>query len=158
MQSGYPPRALVPHLSGDEVRNPAPALPLDDPQCQVQAARHLAGGQQVRVVVPAAARHEHEVGVGVGEGRVLTSAGVAAGIDLCLHIVRRDHGSELANRVARWMVVAPHRSGGQAVEEATTRCGFGTPVSLREHFRRATQTRPMAYRRAFRGKPAEERS
>ncbi len=50
----------------------------------------------------------------VDEGRVLTSAGVAAGIDLCLHIVRRDHGAEVAGAVARRMVVAPHRPGGQA--------------------------------------------
>lgn len=50
----------------------------------------------------------------VDEGAVLTSAGVAAGIDLCLHIVREDHGSEAANRVARRMVVAPVREGGQA--------------------------------------------
>ena len=45
---------------------------------------------------------------------LLTSAGTAAGIDLCLHIVRRDHGAEVANRVARRMVVAAHRDGGQA--------------------------------------------
>src|SRR3954452_14552346 len=50
----------------------------------------------------------------VDEGDVLTSAGVAAGIDLCLHLVRRDHGAEVAARVARRMVVAPHRDGGQA--------------------------------------------
>jgi AraC family transcriptional activator FtrA len=50
----------------------------------------------------------------VDEGRVLTSAGTAAGIDLCLHIVRSDHGTEIANRLARRMVVAAHREGGQA--------------------------------------------
>ena len=50
----------------------------------------------------------------VDEGRVLTSAGVAAGIDLCLHILRLDHGVEAAAGVARRMVVAPHRDGGQA--------------------------------------------
>ena len=50
----------------------------------------------------------------VDAGRVLTSAGVAAGIDLCLHIVRLDHGAAVANAVARRMVVPPHRSGGQA--------------------------------------------
>ena len=47
-------------------------------------------------------------------GRVLTSAGTAAGIDLCLHVVRMDHGAAVANRVARRMVVAAHRDGGQA--------------------------------------------
>lgn len=50
----------------------------------------------------------------VDEGRVLTSAGTAAGIDLCLHVVRLDHGAEVANAVARRMVVPPHRDGGQA--------------------------------------------
>lgn len=45
---------------------------------------------------------------------VITSAGTAAGIDACLHIVRNDHGAEIANRVARRMVVAFHRAGGQA--------------------------------------------
>lgn len=50
----------------------------------------------------------------VDEGRVLTSAGSAAGIDLCLHIVRRDFGAETANVVARRLVVPPHREGGQA--------------------------------------------
>ena len=50
----------------------------------------------------------------VDEGPVLTSAGIAAGIDLCLHLVRRDHGADVANAVARRMVVAGHRDGGQA--------------------------------------------
>ncbi|MFE9097170.1 GlxA family transcriptional regulator [Streptomyces sp. NPDC007264] len=50
----------------------------------------------------------------VDDGDVLTSAGVAAGIDLCLHIVRRDHGTAVANEVARRTVVPPHRDGGQA--------------------------------------------
>jgi transcriptional regulator GlxA family with amidase domain len=45
---------------------------------------------------------------------VLTSAGVAAGIDLCLHVVRRDFGSEIANRAARACVVPPWRDGGQS--------------------------------------------
>ena len=50
----------------------------------------------------------------VDDGDVLTSAGNAAGIDLLLHVVRRDHGSEAANRVARRSVVAPWRDGGQS--------------------------------------------
>jgi len=50
----------------------------------------------------------------IDEGRVLTSAGSAAGIDLGLHLVRLDFGSEVANHVARRLVVAPHRDGGQA--------------------------------------------
>lgn len=49
-----------------------------------------------------------------GGDNIYTSAGTAAGIDLCLHIVRLDHGAEVANAVARRMVVPPHRDGGQA--------------------------------------------
>jgi transcriptional regulator GlxA family with amidase domain len=50
----------------------------------------------------------------VDDGDVLTSAGNAAGIDLLLHVIRRDHGTEVANRVARRSVVAPWRDGGQS--------------------------------------------
>jgi transcriptional regulator GlxA family with amidase domain len=50
----------------------------------------------------------------IDDGDVLTSAGVAAGIDLCLHLVRRDHGTAVANEIARRTVVPPHRDGGQA--------------------------------------------
>lgn len=50
----------------------------------------------------------------VDDGQVLTSAGVAAGIDLCIHIIRRDLGAKEANKVARMAVVAPLRPGGQA--------------------------------------------
>lgn len=165
----------------------------------------------------------------VEDGPVATSAGLAAGLDLCLHLVRRDHGFEIANQAARGMVVPPHRSGGQAqfierplpstegrglgatrawilrhlgkpvtlaqmaehahmsprsfsrhfvaetgtspmqwvldqrvraaqtlletsdldVESIARECGFGTAVSLRQHFRRGTSTTPLAYRRTF---------
>jgi AraC family transcriptional regulator, transcriptional activator FtrA len=50
----------------------------------------------------------------VDEGNVITSAGSAAGIDACLHLVRRDFGSKIANSVARRLVMPPHREGGQA--------------------------------------------
>ncbi|WP_431902107.1 GlxA family transcriptional regulator [Nonomuraea sp. bgisy101] len=50
----------------------------------------------------------------VDDGDVLTSAGVASGLDLCLHVIRRDHGSEVANRTARRCVMPPWREGGQA--------------------------------------------
>jgi AraC family transcriptional activator FtrA len=62
-------------------------------------------------------------------GSVLTSAGTAAGIDLCLHLIRRDHGAEVANRVARRMVVAAHRDGGQAqFIEQPVPCAGDDPV------------------------------
>ncbi|HTX01267.1 MAG TPA: helix-turn-helix domain-containing protein [Acidimicrobiales bacterium] len=50
----------------------------------------------------------------VDEGDLLTSAGSAASIDLCLYLLRLDHGAEVANAVARRMVVPPHRDGGQS--------------------------------------------
>lgn len=50
----------------------------------------------------------------VDDGQILTSAGTAAGMDLCLHLVRLDHGAEVANGVARMVVMPPHRQGGQA--------------------------------------------
>lgn len=50
----------------------------------------------------------------VDDGDLLTSAGAASGVDVCLHLIRSDHGSELANRVARICVVPPWRDGGQA--------------------------------------------
>ncbi|WP_033819516.1 GlxA family transcriptional regulator [Kitasatospora sp. MBT63] len=168
-----------------------------------------------------------------GDGRVWTSAGVAAGIDLCLHLVRRSHGDTTASALARAMVTAPFRAGGQAqfittpippgpadtrdpiaqvcrhvqgaladswtvagmaaiaamtertfarhftaamgtsprhwllqqrlraaqhllengdspIEDIAHRCGFGTGVSLRQHFRRHLGTAPRDYRRTFR--------
>jgi transcriptional regulator GlxA family with amidase domain len=168
--------------------------------------------------------------VDAGDG-IYTSAGTAAGIDLLLHVVRLDHGAEVANAVARRMVVAAHRHGGQSqfvavpvpdrpdddtlsptldwalehldrplsVEDLARRalmsprtfarrfrlatgttplqwllrqrialaqrllettdlpieliagqCGFGSSTALRIHFRRATGTAPMAYRRIYR--------
>jgi len=50
----------------------------------------------------------------VQDGGVFTSAGTAAGIDLCLELVRQDHGAAVANELARRLVVPPHRTGGQA--------------------------------------------
>lgn len=166
----------------------------------------------------------------VDEGDVLTSAGEAAGIDMCLHIIRQDHGVAVANAVARTTVVPPHRDGGQAqfirlpvpeatsdgigaartwamenlhhplslqdlaahaamsvrtftrrfraevgttprrwliqqrtgrarelledtdlpIDEVAETSGFGTAVSLRQHFHDALDTTPSAYRRTFR--------
>ena len=50
----------------------------------------------------------------VDEGQIVTSAGSAAGLDMMLHLVRSDFGSKVANQVAQRLVIAPHRSGGQA--------------------------------------------
>jgi transcriptional regulator GlxA family with amidase domain len=167
----------------------------------------------------------------VDEGDVLSSAGVAAGIDCCLHLLRRLCGADAANAVARRLVVAPHRQGGQAqfierplpvspsdgrlsrvldwvsrnldapheldalaeraamsrrnftrhfrqatgmsfkqwlleqrlaharsllegsdapVDMVAQQAGFGSALSLRQHFKAALQTSPAAYRRQFR--------
>lgn len=168
----------------------------------------------------------------VDEGDVLTSAGTAAGIDCCLHVVRQRLGAETANRLARTLVVPPHRQGSQAqyieqpvlvsssegsltktldwaarhldaphsldslaakalmsrrsftrhfrrhtgttvgqwllgqrlalaqqllettaqpIERIAERTGFGTPLSMRQHFGSAFNTTPSMYRREFRG-------
>ena len=50
----------------------------------------------------------------VDEGQIVTSAGSAAGLDMLLHLVRRDYGTRVANRVAQRLVMSPHREGGQA--------------------------------------------
>jgi transcriptional regulator GlxA family with amidase domain len=50
----------------------------------------------------------------VDEGQVVTGAGATAGVDMCLHLLRREHGSAIANTIARDLVTPPHRSGGQA--------------------------------------------
>lgn len=167
----------------------------------------------------------------VDEGSVITSAGTAAGIDCCLHVLRRRHGAETAARVARGLVVPPHRQGSQAqyieqpvlatareaplaktldwavrhleqphsidalaaraamsrrsftrhfrrqtgttvgqwllrqrlalaqrllettsqpVERVAERAGFGSALSLRQHFATAFDTTPARYRREFR--------
>lgn len=169
----------------------------------------------------------------VDAGPVVTSAGTAAGVDCCLHVVRRLCGADAAARIARRMVVPPHRQGGQAqyieqpvparaepgplqraldwatghldlphsldtlaaraamsrrsftrhfrrhtgttvsqwllgqrlalaqrllettdqpVERIAERAGFGTPLSMRQHFAAAFDTTPSAYRREFRGR------
>jgi transcriptional regulator GlxA family with amidase domain len=166
----------------------------------------------------------------VDEGDVLTSAGVAAGLDCCLHLLRQLCGAEVANSVARRLLVAPHRDGGQAqfierpvpvsgsdgrfaqvlewvarhpqhehsidtlaaraamsrrtftrhfrqatgtsfkqwllnqrmahaqrllvastvsIEAVAREAGFGTALSLRQHFRAALKTSPSAYRKQF---------
>jgi transcriptional regulator GlxA family with amidase domain len=166
----------------------------------------------------------------VDDGDVLTSAGVSSGLDLCLHVLRKDLGVDTARQVAQALVAAPHRDGNQAqfiprpldvadagpitelcswvkenvgeditlddmaarcamsartltrrfreatgttplqwvltlrmdearrmleatdltVDQVVQRCGFGTTLNLRTHFRRRLNTTPTAYRRSFR--------
>jgi transcriptional regulator GlxA family with amidase domain len=67
---------------------------------------------------------DHEVLYTCVDDGLYTSAGTAAAIDLCLHLVREDWGAEIANTIARRMVVPPHRDGGQAqyVEQPMPKC------------------------------------
>ncbi|WP_330461289.1 helix-turn-helix domain-containing protein [Streptomyces sp. NBC_00820] len=69
----------------------------------------------------------------VDDGRILTSAGAASGVDICLHLIRTDHGSELANSVARRCVVPPFRDGGQAqyIEQPVPGSGAASTAATR---------------------------
>ncbi|WP_154794197.1 GlxA family transcriptional regulator [Occultella kanbiaonis] len=205
---------------------------------QVMAAAGLLDGRRIathwsRADVFAAQFPEVVVDVDVlyvDHGDVLTCAGGASGIDLCLHMIRQDFGAAAAAEVARHMVVPPQRSGGQKpyvvhsepeddrgvleptlrwlrdrldqpvtlaqiaarigasprtanrmfkeqtgttpvqwllrqrvthaqellettdlpIESIASHCGFGTAISMRQHFARHAGTSPMAYRRTFR--------
>jgi transcriptional regulator GlxA family with amidase domain len=77
-----------------------------------RAATHWLHAERFRALYPRV-RLDADV-LFVDDGDVLTSAGVGAGIDLCLHVIRRDHGSDVANRAARRSVVPPWRDGGQS--------------------------------------------
>jgi transcriptional regulator GlxA family with amidase domain len=77
-----------------------------------RAATHWRHADRFRALYPKV-RLDADV-LFVDDGDLLTSAGVGAGIDLCLHVIRRDHGSEVANRAARRSVVPPWRDGGQS--------------------------------------------
>ncbi|MFC9288669.1 GlxA family transcriptional regulator [Streptomyces sp. NPDC057052] len=69
----------------------------------------------------------------VDDDPVLTSAGAASGVDICLHLVRKDHGSDLANTVARRCVVPPFREGGQAqyIERPVPETGAASTAATR---------------------------
>ncbi|MFI5936743.1 GlxA family transcriptional regulator [Actinoplanes sp. NPDC051494] len=77
-----------------------------------KAASHWAWAPELRRLYPSV-DWDFDV-LFVDDGDVLTSAGVGAGIDLCLHVIRQDHGSAIANGAARRCVVPPFRDGGQA--------------------------------------------
>ncbi|WP_340643973.1 transcriptional regulator FtrA [Phenylobacterium sp.] len=91
----------------------------------------------------------------VDEGQILTSAGSAAGLDLCLHLVRRDFGARVANQVARRLVIAPHRDGGQAqfIERPLPQTAGGRLsqliAELQEDLRDAPSIRDLASRAAM---------
>ena len=92
----------------------------------------------------------------VDEGSVLTSAGTAAGIDLCLHVVRKDHGADVANGLARRMVVPPHRDGGQAqyvddpIPDGPGADLFGETIAwLQEHLSEPITVEDLARRSAM---------
>jgi transcriptional regulator GlxA family with amidase domain len=76
------------------------------------ATTHWVFAEEFRSLYPKVSLNENVLFV--DDGDVLTSAGLGAGVDLCLHVVRRDHGTEVANRVARYCVVPPWREGGQS--------------------------------------------
>ncbi len=81
----------------------------------------------------------------VDEGDVITSAGVASGIDVCLHILRLDHGAAVANVVARDIVAAPHRDGGQAqyIEQAPMAEPRGANLAATLKWARARLDQPL---------------
>lgn len=76
------------------------------------ATTHWAHAPEFRKLYPKVLLNEDVLFV--DDGEVLTSAGLGAGVDLCLHVIRRDHGTEVANRAARYCVVPPWREGGQS--------------------------------------------
>ena len=91
----------------------------------------------------------------VGDGQVFTSAGTAAAIDLSLHLVRLDHGAEVANVIARRMVVPAHRDGGQAqfVEAPLARGGLRGRPGRRPRLGRRPPRRTPHRERPGRARP-----
>jgi AraC family transcriptional regulator, transcriptional activator FtrA len=92
----------------------------------------------------------------VDEGDILTSAGSAAGIDLCLHLVRQDYGTEIATQLARQLVVPPQRDGGQAqyinapMPELDSCSLFADTVTwLQEHLNEPVTVEELAARSAM---------
>jgi len=92
----------------------------------------------------------------VDDGDILTSAGSAASIDLCLHVVRQDLGADVATRVARELVVPPYRDGGQAQyietplpQVADTDLFAETMAWLQEHLAEAVAVDDLAARAAM---------
>jgi transcriptional regulator GlxA family with amidase domain len=97
-----------------------------------RATTHWAHAEQFRRLYPKVLLDENVLFV--DDGRVLTSAGLAAGTDLCLYVIRRDHGSAIANRAARYCVVPPWRDGGQSqfIDRPLPDPDAGTTAATRE--------------------------
>ncbi|MDV7136674.1 GlxA family transcriptional regulator [Williamsia muralis] len=106
------------------------------------ATTHWDKADDLRRLYPAV--HLDEDVLFVDDGDVLTSAGLAAGIDLCLHMIRRDHGARVANRVAKYCVVPPWRDGGQAqyIDAAVPDVGDASTSAVRE-WARHNLTEPL---------------
>jgi transcriptional regulator GlxA family with amidase domain len=96
------------------------------------ATTHWARAAEFRALYPRVDLDERVLFV--DDGDVLTSAGLAAGLDLCLHVLRADHGSAVATAVARHTVVAPWRDGGQAqfIDHPLPAPTDGTTAATRE--------------------------
>src|SRR5438105_997702 len=96
----------------------------------------------------------------VDEGQLLTSAGSAAGLDLCMHIVRKDYGAAIANEVARRLVIAPHREGGQAqfVPEPIAPSDTGSPLAPVLDWALRNLREPISVRRLARRAGMSERT
>jgi transcriptional regulator GlxA family with amidase domain len=113
-----------------------------------EATTHWAHAQQFHASHPGV-RLNPDV-LFVDDGQVLTSAGVAAGIDLCLHVIRTDHGSAVANQAARRCVVPPWRDGGQAqyIERPLPTPGDASTAAtrgwVRQHLHEPLTLREMA--------------
>ncbi len=93
---------------------------------------HWKYGAQLRKLYPEVGLVEHVLFT--DDGDVLTSAGLAAGLDLCLHLIRTDHGAAVANKVARHCVIPPVREGTQAqfVDVPVPVSGAGSTVEPRD--------------------------
>lgn len=113
-----------------------------------RAATHWRYAQQFRRLFPAVDLDTDPLYI--ADRGILTSAGGAAAIDLCLHLVREDHGSSVANRVARYNVVAPMRDGGQAqyiehpVREDAGTSTAGARTLMAEHLDRRLSLKDLA--------------
>jgi transcriptional regulator GlxA family with amidase domain len=109
------------------------------------ATTHWAYAEEFRQLYPKVLLDENVLFV--DDGDVLTSAGLGAGTDLCLHVIRMDHGSEVANRAARYCVVPPWRDGGQSqfIEQAVPEAGTdGTSPTRAWALRRLDQPIELA--------------